>query len=71
MRKKLRLKIIERYDSQVVGARALNFDESRLSKIIRGHVDPNPTEKARLIAEFGRAALKPSSALAESRVRRG
>lgn len=59
--KKLRLKIIDRYDSQIAAARVIGVCEARLSKILHGHVDPTPDERAKLIAAFGAGALKPSA----------
>jgi hypothetical protein len=61
MRLKLRLKIVERYGSQIVAAKALGIDEPRLSRIVRGHVDPKPEEREKLIAAFGAAALRASA----------
>jgi hypothetical protein len=56
--KKLRVRIVQRYDTQIAAARELGFNEARLSKIIHGHIDPTPAERVKLVAAFGAAALK-------------
>lgn len=56
---KLKTKILEIYPSQIVAAKDLDFEEARLSKIIRGHVTPNAAERQKLVAAFGAAALRP------------
>ncbi len=38
---------------QIEIAKACRIHETRLSKIIRGHVDPTPKEKLRLAIELG------------------
>jgi hypothetical protein len=56
----LKTRIIQTHGSQIVAARAIGIDETRLSRIIRGHIRPRADERDKLIAAFGAAALRPT-----------
>jgi hypothetical protein len=61
MLRRLRVRIVDECDSQIVAAKELEVDESRLSKIINEHVRPTRDERKKIIARFGPAVVKPSS----------
>lgn len=54
---KLKIKIIERHGSQIVAARVLGIEETRLSRIVRGHVEPRAEDREKLVAAFGAESL--------------
>jgi predicted XRE-type DNA-binding protein len=58
MRGKLKVKIIENYGSQLAVSQLLGIEQTRLSRIVRGHIDPRADEREKLVGEFGAAALK-------------
>ena len=60
MRPRLKIGIIQTYGSQVIAARALGIGETRLSRIVRGHVEPRQVEREKLISVFGVNALRRS-----------
>jgi len=52
-RVELKTAIVEKFWSQSDFARATNLQESRVSKILNGRIDPSPEEKRRLPAALG------------------
>jgi plasmid maintenance system antidote protein VapI len=56
----LKSQIVDLHGSQVVAARRLGIEETRLSRIVREHIQPRDDERAKLIDAFGASALKPS-----------
>jgi len=55
----LKVEIIRRYGSQVVAAKKLKIGESKLSYLVRGHVEPNPQEREILKAALGADYFQP------------
>jgi len=54
----LKVELIRRFGSQVVAAKQLKIGESKLSYLVRGHVEPNPHEREILQNRFGRRLLR-------------
>ncbi len=61
---RFKFKIIEDKSTgtQIAAAKRLEMPEARLSKIIHQHVEPNASERARIVAAFGAGVLKSSPA---------
>jgi hypothetical protein len=53
----LKVAIIQKFGSQVHAARALGIRESRLSYLVRGHVQPSRVERRLLENCFGSALV--------------
>ncbi len=49
----LRIAIIRNFGSQIRAAKPLRIPESRLSRLVNGHIEPTPEERKRLIRAFG------------------
>lgn len=64
---KFRLRMIERFGSQIATAKILGIEEGRLSKILHEHVKPTAGEREKIVAVFGRGVLmRPRPAVADA-----
>jgi hypothetical protein len=55
----LKVELIRRFGTQIVAAKALNIGESKLSYLVRGHVEPNPQEREILRTALGTDYFEP------------
>jgi hypothetical protein len=55
----LKVEIIRRFGSQVVAAKTLKIGESKLSYLVRGHVEPNAYEREILRTALGADYFEP------------
>jgi hypothetical protein len=58
---KLKAKMVELHGSQIVASKAVGIEATRLSRIVRQHIEPRKDERARLVAAFGASSLRPSA----------
>lgn len=54
MNVELKIALIRKFGSQVVGARRLEMCESKLSYLVRGHRQPSPEERQKLTRALGK-----------------
>jgi len=54
----LKIELIRRFGSQIVAARHIGIGESRLSHIIRGHVEPSEKEREAIERVLGASLTK-------------
>lgn len=54
----LKGKIVQTYGTQTVGSRGMRISESRLSRIIQGHIKPSNRERQALENALGRSFVK-------------
>lgn len=55
----LKVELIRRFGSQVIAAKQLKIGESKLSYLVRGHVEPNPQEREILKTALGADYFQP------------
>ena len=55
----LKVELIRTFGSQVVAAKRLNIGESKLSYLVRGHVEPNAHERKILRTALGADYFEP------------
>jgi hypothetical protein len=49
----LKFALIRQFGSQVKATKVLDIDESRLSRLVQGHLEPTAEERARFAARLG------------------
>ena len=49
----LKFALIRKAGSQIRATKPLRIEESRLSKIVQGHVEPTPKERERFLSYLG------------------
>ena len=69
MLRNLRVKIVDIYETNTNFCLNLDFNESRLSRIIHEHVTPTPEERAKIVSAFGARVLRPSPTRASGKTR--